>query len=255
MRRTGDVSKIAALQQFVWEAADRGNTDVHPLSNPSQSELLHEQFKKRKETLKKEKQVSVLQKYGGEEHLEAPDRQLLLGESEAYAEYAQTGEVIKGQEKAIPKTKYVEDVLENNHSEIWGSYFKDGKWGYSCCQQTFRNTYCTGETGRAIVNAEIGKERLLPPVPVFSTQLVPTKEESVNKKRKASDEATDLEAPSSKNKQKRALKKEKKRLRKEKEMGKTVDVHEIPTAAEMEEYHKRKPVDGDPMADFVDTTA
>jgi len=62
VRRSGDVKKIAALQQFVWEAQERGNNEVHPLSNPSQSELLFSQFKQKKEQLKKEKQKGVLEK-------------------------------------------------------------------------------------------------------------------------------------------------------------------------------------------------
>ncbi len=51
-------------------------------------------------------------------------------QSEHYVEYSEDGRVIKGQEKAIPRTKYVEDALENNHKGIWGSYFDlaSGRW-------------------------------------------------------------------------------------------------------------------------------
>jgi len=74
---------------------------------------------------------------------------MILGQSEHYVEYGEDGKVTKGQELAVPKSKYVEDVKESNHSEIWGSYWDSGKWGYRCCFQQVRNSYCTGEAGRA----------------------------------------------------------------------------------------------------------
>ncbi len=33
------------------------------------------------------------------------------------------------------RSRYEEDVLINNHSAVWGSYWKDGNWGYACCHQ------------------------------------------------------------------------------------------------------------------------
>lgn len=55
-------------------------------------------------------------KYGGEEHLDAPPRELLLAQTEDYVEYSRHGAVLKGQEKAIARSKYEEDVLLNNHT-------------------------------------------------------------------------------------------------------------------------------------------
>ena len=39
---------------------------------------------------------------------------------------------------------YPENVLEGNHSAIWGSYYniKEGKWGYKCCESCTRHSYC-----------------------------------------------------------------------------------------------------------------
>lgn len=54
--------------------------------------------------------------YGGQEHLDAPPRELLLAQTEDYVEYSRHGAVIKGQEKAIARSKYEEDVLINNHT-------------------------------------------------------------------------------------------------------------------------------------------
>lgn len=53
--------------------------------------------------------------YGGQEHLDAPPRELLLAQTEEYVEYSRHGAVLKGQEKAVARSKYEEDVLINNH--------------------------------------------------------------------------------------------------------------------------------------------
>lgn len=50
-------------------------------------------------------------------------------------------------ELALPKSKYEEDVYINNHMTVWGSWWEDHQWGYICCKQTIRNSYCTGTTG------------------------------------------------------------------------------------------------------------
>lgn len=54
--------------------------------------------------------------YGGEEHLDAPPRELLLAQTEDYLEYSRHGAVLKGLEKAVARSKYEEDVLINNHT-------------------------------------------------------------------------------------------------------------------------------------------
>ena len=50
-------------------------------------------------------------------------------------------------EMSIPKSKYEEDIYINNHTSVWGSWWKDHQWGYKCCQQTIKNSYCTGTAG------------------------------------------------------------------------------------------------------------
>ncbi len=32
---------------------------------------------------------------------------------------------------------------------MWGSWWADGRWGFACCHQTARNSYCTGAAGEA----------------------------------------------------------------------------------------------------------
>ena len=100
---------------FAWEAYEHGN-DIHPLADPTKLEVMHKEFKVNKEDFKTEQKLGVLERYGGEEHLEAPPRELLLAQTEEYLEYSRAGNVIKGQERAVAKSRYEEDIFTNNHT-------------------------------------------------------------------------------------------------------------------------------------------
>lgn len=156
VRFTGDAQKLASAQLFAWEAYAKG-TDIHPLANPSQAEFLKKQFEEKKAALEKEKSRKILDKYGGQQHLEAPPKELLLAQTEHYVEYSRDGRVVKGLERAPVKSKYVEDVFENNHTTIWGSWFDRSEmaWGYSCCHSKVRKSYCTGEDGKKAIEASL----------------------------------------------------------------------------------------------------
>jgi pre-mRNA-processing factor SLU7 len=99
---------VQNLQLFAWQAAARGN-DVHLNANPTQGELLHDEYKQKKEKLKETSKVSILEKYGGEEYLEKAAKELLQGQTEEYVEYSRTGQVVTGRERAKAKSKYPED--------------------------------------------------------------------------------------------------------------------------------------------------
>jgi hypothetical protein len=107
-RYSGEAPEVQQLQLFAWQAAARGN-DVHLNANPTQGELLHDEFKQRKEELKDTSKVSILAKYGGAEYLETAPKELREGQTEDYVEYSRTGQVIKGRERAKAKSKYLED--------------------------------------------------------------------------------------------------------------------------------------------------
>ncbi|WWC88673.1 pre-mRNA-splicing factor SLU7 [Kwoniella dendrophila CBS 6074] len=148
-RYSGDATNIQKLQMFAWQSAQRGH-DVHVLANPTAGELLHKEFKEKKEVLKDTNKSSILARYGGEEHLERLPRELLNGQTEDYVEYSRSGQVVKGRERAIPRSKYDEDVYLNNHTAVWGSYYdiSNGIWGFACCHSTTSGSYCTGEAGK-----------------------------------------------------------------------------------------------------------
>ncbi|EGD78289.1 pre-mRNA-splicing factor SLU7 [Salpingoeca rosetta] len=147
VRYSGDVPKVAEKQVFAWDAANKG-AELHLQADPTKAELMHKQFKVKKANFQEDQRKSILEKYGGETHLKAPPKELLMAQTEHYVEYSQTGRVIKGKEKPKVLSRYEEDVYPGNHKSIWGSYWVDGKWGYACCHSTERNSYCTGEAGR-----------------------------------------------------------------------------------------------------------
>jgi pre-mRNA-processing factor SLU7 len=107
-RYSGEAQDVQQLQLFAWQAAARGN-DVHLNANPTQGELLHHEFKQKKEELKDTSKISILAKYGGAKYLQTAPKELLQGQTEDYVEYSRTGQVIKGREKAKAKSKYPED--------------------------------------------------------------------------------------------------------------------------------------------------
>eukprot|EP00730_Choanoeca_flexa_P015320 TRINITY_DN7013_c0_g1_i3.p1 TRINITY_DN7013_c0_g1~~TRINITY_DN7013_c0_g1_i3.p1 ORF type:complete len:573 (+),score=178.86 TRINITY_DN7013_c0_g1_i3:58-1776(+) len=147
VRYTGEVTDIAERQLFAWDASGKG-VDVHLQADPTKAELLHKNFENKKQEFQESQKQSILEKYGGAEHLQAPPKELLLAQTEHYVEYSQSGRVVKGNEKAKVQSRYEEDVHPGNHTSVWGSFWSQGRWGYACCHSTERNSYCTGAAGR-----------------------------------------------------------------------------------------------------------
>ena len=65
---------------FAWEAVEH-ETDIHPQAEPTQLTLMHREFQNKKDGFKKDLQQSILDKYGGKEHLEIPAKELLLAQT------------------------------------------------------------------------------------------------------------------------------------------------------------------------------
>ncbi|KAI9189881.1 mRNA splicing protein [Blastocladiella emersonii ATCC 22665] len=145
-RFTGNSAAMTKTVMFTHRAAERGN-DVHAQANPSQAEFLYREYLKKRDEVKDRQRSSILDRYGGAEHLSKPPPELLQ-QTEDYVEYSRTGRVIKGVEKAVARSKYPEDQFHNNHTAVWGSYWTNGLWGFACCHNTVYNSYCTGAAGR-----------------------------------------------------------------------------------------------------------
>ncbi|XP_019864689.2 pre-mRNA-splicing factor Slu7 [Aethina tumida] len=205
VRFTGDTTKHATAQLFAWEAYEKG-VDVHLLAEPTKLELLQKEYEQKKDQFKGKIQDNILEKYGGEEHLQAPPKTLLLAQTEDYIEYSRSGKIIKGEEKQIIKSKYEEDVYINNHTSVWGSFWKAGHWGYKCCHSFIKNSYCLGESGK--------NENTVPP-PVENT------ETNVEKKASSSENESSSSSSDDEEKQKKERKKKKKnKKKKQKEKNK-----------------------------------
>ena len=146
IRASGDVSNFARVQLFAWEAAEKGE-ELHTLATPSQTELMYKQSVENKGKAREFEKQTILEKYGdGEEYLEAPPQEFLLAQTEHYVEYSRTGKIIKGEEKDVHiRSRYEEDVYMNNHTSVWGSFWQEGRWGYACCHQFLKSSYCLGK--------------------------------------------------------------------------------------------------------------
>jgi pre-mRNA-processing factor SLU7 len=143
---TGDAIKFNEMQKFAWNSYETGNS-IHLTAAPSQAELAYQQAKTKKDVITKEQRDAILAKYGGKEHLEAPPKELLLAQTEQFVTYTSDGSILRGKDKLIPRSKYDEDIYINNHKSVWGSFWEKGLWGYSCCNQFVKNSYCTGKAG------------------------------------------------------------------------------------------------------------
>ncbi|CAO2582906.1 Pre-mRNA-splicing factor SLU7 [Lemmus lemmus] len=268
VRYTGDTISMAQTQLFAWEAYDKGS-EVHLQADPTKLELLYKSFKVKKEDFKEQQKESILEKYGGQKHLDAPPAELLLAQTEDYVEYSRHGTVIKGQERAIACSKYEEDVKIHNHTHIWGSYWKDGRWGYKCCHSFFKYSYCTGEAGKESVNSEeciisdtAGEEPAKKSQTLMELHQEKLKEEKKKKKkkkhRKNSSDSDDEDRKHEK--LKKALNAEEACLLHVKEIMRIDErkrpynsIYETrePTEEEMEAYRMKRQRPHDPMVSFL----
>ncbi|KAJ1127983.1 hypothetical protein NDU88_006376 [Pleurodeles waltl] len=273
VRYSGATISMAQTQLFAWEAYEKGS-EVHLQADPTKLEVLYKSFKVKKEDFKEQQKETILDKYGGEEHLDAPPAELLLAQTEDYVEYSRHGTVIKGQEKAIARSKYEEDVLINNHTSIWGSYWKDFRWGYSCCHSFVKFSYCTGEAGKEIAGTDICELEEEPAVEEIMTKpktLVEMHLDKLNddkkkkkkkkkKHKKGTDSDSDNEERSKREKLKKALNAEEARLKHVQELLQmderkraynSLYESKEPTEEEMEAYRMKRQRPDDPMASFL----
>ncbi|XP_017787443.1 PREDICTED: pre-mRNA-splicing factor Slu7 [Habropoda laboriosa] len=228
-RFSGDTQRHANAQLFAWEAHERG-VDVHLLAEPTKLELLKQEYDKKRDELKDKARDSIINRYGGEEHLDALPSSLLLAQTEQYVEYSRYGKIIKGQDRQIIRSKYEEDVYPNNHTSVWGSYWHAGKWGYKCCHSFIKNSYCTGNAGKiAAEAAAIETKRIA----TEEQKVEEGKADSSDEKSMSNDSSSDEEEKISKTlkKSKSSKKREKKQKQKEKRKNKK-------KAAKMEEQDK-----------------
>ncbi|CAK9168294.1 unnamed protein product [Ilex paraguariensis] len=246
-RVSGQALEFKQLNIHAWEAFEKGH-DVHMQAAPSQAELLYTNYKINKEKLKSQTKDTIMEKYGSAATEEALPKELLLGQSEREVEYDRAGRIVKGQETSLPRSKYEEDVYTNNHTSVWGSCWKDHQWGYKCCKQTIRNSYCTGSAGieaaADLMKANIARKE------ATEDMSSPTEE------KKLATWGTDVpnDLVLDQRKLAEALKKEDERRREERDERKrkyNVKYNDEVTPEEMEAYRMKKMHHDDPIKDLL----
>ncbi|XP_034193500.1 pre-mRNA-splicing factor Slu7 [Osmia lignaria lignaria] len=243
VRFSGDTQQHANAQLFAWEAHERG-VDVHLLAEPTKLELLKQEYDKKRDELKDKARDSIINRYGGEEHLDAPPPSLLLAQTEQYVEYSRYGKIIKGQDRQVIRSKYEEDIFPNNHTSVWGSYWHAGKWGYKCCHSFIKNSYCTGEAGKRALEAAVVENKM----PLNDEQKSDNeKAESSDEKSASSDSSSDEEEKLSKSrknaktlKRKNKKQKQKERKKNKKKAAKMQEENKLQQALKKEEENEKE---------------
>mmetsp|Transcript_11443 Transcript_11443/g.20312 ORF Transcript_11443/g.20312 Transcript_11443/m.20312 type:complete len:692 (-) Transcript_11443:205-2280(-) len=180
-RISGDAVKLAETQLFAWDAEKKLGVEgvVHMQADPSRAELMRKKVESRGKDMKEQKRKAVLDRYGGEQYLDAAggasnrsaanggttappketpeERVTRFGVSHAEQEYGRDGRLASAtsgsskQKKRMPvPCKYEEDILVNGHTVVWGSYFHKGAfaWGFADDHCLIRASYGTGANGR-----------------------------------------------------------------------------------------------------------
>jgi hypothetical protein len=148
-KASGDAAEFERAQRYAWETQERGDKNkLHLQANPTSGEVMRKKELKEAEEHKTTRAKALAEKYGTQEKFtDDALRKTAITESERYVEYDERGRV-KGAPKIKAKSKYPEDILLNNHTYVWGSWWSNFQWGFACCHSTVKNSYCTGDAGK-----------------------------------------------------------------------------------------------------------
>lgn len=226
MRSSGDANEFEKAQRLAWETQEKmGDTTQHLQANPTAGEFYRKKEREEREKQRAEMEKKLLEKYGGgdQKALPAALRNMAVTESETFVEYDEAG-LIKGAPRKKAKSKYAEDVFINNHTSVWGSWWSNFTWGYACCHSSIKNSYCTGEEGKAAWEAADRQKS--------GVDLVESKPEE------------DVEAPKEEEKsEEKDDGSSRKRTREEMLSG--------VSEAELDEYRRKRTAANDPMAKLL----
>ncbi|KAI7231225.1 hypothetical protein KC330_g6530 [Hortaea werneckii] len=262
-KASGDAAEFEKATRYAWESQETGAPDkIHLQANPTEAQLTRK--RKAEDDLRKaeERKKFLADRYGVQDTAASDKGKKLAGagvtSNENYVEYDARGRV-KGLPEKKEKSMYAEDVLINNHTSVWGSWWRDFAWGYACCHSTVKNSFCTGDAGKAAAEEAENFSRGI----TSTSAPLPTAEEAGNAEAVPKDEqveASGVESgaggqvldeertshipnqPDKPDKQK--MDESRRRLE---EMKNGV------TEAEMEQYRKEKTNKADPMAGMLGT--
>lgn len=230
MRASGDATEFERAQKYAWETQERGDKNkLHLQANPTSGEYFRRKEKEEAEAKKLAQRKALQELYGGQDDVQKPagHEAVAVVESERFVEYDERGR-IKGAPKQKAKSSYPEDVRINNHTSTWGSWWRDFKWGYSCCYSTVKNSYCTGEDG---IRAFLESEKLVDDEEEEAPKQIAWEGEEEEQKENVSDDKSKEDVAV----RKRTLK----------------EMQEGVAEEELEQYRKRKVQANDPMASML----
>ena len=160
VRPSADQEAFERAQKYAWETQEStaipADQRLHLQANPTAGAILMKKHDDEVAQKKADREAYLRSKYGDTASLTSLKSKPVqsITASEQYTEYDESG-APKGVPPApIAKSKYAEDVLTNNHTSVWGSWWRNFTWGYACCHSTTKNSYCTGEAGIAAFEEE-----------------------------------------------------------------------------------------------------
>jgi pre-mRNA-processing factor SLU7 len=115
VRRSGDAQKHSMAQVFAYEAHETG-VDGTLLAEPTKMEILQKEHEKKSKHIQRQLQKSIVQRYGGDEHVHALPK---LAQAESYVEYSRHGKVIKVSVELI--TTIVIEVTSYKIRDLYGN--------------------------------------------------------------------------------------------------------------------------------------
>ncbi|KAK1045264.1 mRNA splicing protein [Friedmanniomyces endolithicus] len=162
-KASGDAAEFERATRYAWETQERGDGDrIHLQANPTEAQLTRKRKAEDDISEQEKRKKELADKYGAQDAVVKKPGGVVAESSERYVEYDERGRIKGAEKERKEKSMYAEDVLVNNHTSVWGSWWEKFQWGYACCHSTVKNSFCTGEEGRrAAEEAELFSKGLL----------------------------------------------------------------------------------------------
>lgn len=196
--RPSEAEAFERAQRYAWESQQENNssstsipnaTKIHLQANPTEGAVLLRKAEAEATAKKDAQRQYLLDRYGTASPTNASsannttssltltnpsstttNKPKTITSSSTYLEYHPSGAPkLTPSTKPTARSKYPEDIHPNNHTSVFGSWWHNFTWGYSCCHSTVRNSYCTGEEGKVAFAEAEGRRTGLDLIPAAST--------------------------------------------------------------------------------------
>eukprot|EP01028_Stygiella_incarcerata_P013839 TRINITY_DN850_c5_g1_i1.p1 TRINITY_DN850_c5_g1~~TRINITY_DN850_c5_g1_i1.p1 ORF type:complete len:552 (-),score=195.46 TRINITY_DN850_c5_g1_i1:119-1774(-) len=140
-RHSRDTKDFHEQRLFAVEAERHGEA-VNLTAGPTQAELAFKEFVEKKREMEDEEKKEIHERYGVRRNPMTLSKEILLGQSTGMHLYSKSGKVLSSASRSKISSRYEEDKFIGGHTSVWGSYWKDGRWGYACCRLLERSAVC-----------------------------------------------------------------------------------------------------------------